>query len=172
MALRFVLILLMAALTGCGKVNLAPIGGGAMGQSLTPEQRFVLKSTDGSVVDLSQVLAQKKLVLINFWATWCTYCVEEMPELIKLQEAHAAKGFTVLAVNVGETSTQADAFAKAKGLNFPVVLDEDSSVAQRYGLVGIPVSILVDSAGNVLGEYHGFNPKLISDVEKALDSGA
>ena len=54
------------------------------------------------------------------------------------------------------------------GLNFPIVLDEDNTVAQNYGLVGIPVSYLIRSDGKVLGEYHGFSRKLVSDAEDSL----
>jgi peroxiredoxin len=160
-------LLLFVAAAGCSKVVGIP-SGGAVGQTLTEAQKFTLKSTDGSAVSLAQVLSQKKAVLLNFWATWCTYCVEEMPDLVKMQSAHESKGFTVLAVNVGETAEQASAFEKKMGLNFPVVLDTDNAVAQAYGLVGIPVSYLVNSEGKILGEYHGFTPKMVSDVSRAL----
>ena len=166
----FVVLWAAIVVAGCGKVNLAPIGGGAMGESLTTEQRFVLKNIDGQTTDLSQVLSQKKLVLLNFWATWCTYCVEEMPDLVKLQAKNESRGFTVLAVNVGESVAQASDFAKKFNLNFPVVVDETSAVAQAYGLVGIPVSYLVASDGKIIGEYHGFTPKMIADVESNLAS--
>jgi peroxiredoxin len=152
---------------GCGRVTGIPMGS-SVGAELTSDQKFTLKNMDGTVTDLSQVLTQKKLVLLNFWATWCTYCVEEMPDLIKLQSQYEANGFTVLAVNVGESAEQASAFAKKLGLNFPVVLDEDSAVSRSFGLVGVPVSYLVSSDGKILGEYHGFIPKLVSDVKKNL----
>lgn len=163
------IVTVMLLSTGCGRVTGIPMGSSVSGE-LTPAQKFTLKNLDGGVTDLSQVLAQKKVVLLNFWATWCTYCVEEMPDLIELQARHGSSGFTVIAVNVGESAEQASAFAKKTGLNFPVVLDQDNAVAQSFGLVGIPVSYLVSSDGKILGEYHGFTPKLISDVEKALAS--
>jgi len=169
--MRRVLGLIVAVMffsAGCGRVTGIPMGS-AVSSELTPIQKFTLKNLDGGVTDLSQVLTQKKLVLLNFWATWCTYCVEEMPGLIKLQARHGSDGFTVIAVNVGESAGQASVFAKKMGLNFPVVLDEDNAVAQSFGLVGIPVSYLVSSDGKVLGEYHGFTPKLLSDVEKSLN---
>ena len=153
-------------LGGCGRMIGIPSS--MIGQTLTEEQKFTLKKPDGGVLSLAQLLSQKKLVLLNFWATWCTYCVEEMPDLVKLQNEHAPEGFTVLAVNAGESAAQASAFAKKMGLNFPVVLDEDMSVAQRYGLVGIPTSFLISSDGKVIGQYSGFTPKLVSDAEKNL----
>jgi len=153
-------------MSGCGRV--AGIPSSMDGSLLTEEQKFTLKTPDGSVVSLAQVLPQKKSVLLNFWATWCPYCVEEMPELVKLHAQHEAAGFTVIAVNVGESASQAAAFIKKHHLNFPVVLDENMSVSERYGLVGLPTSFLIGTDGKVIGQYTGYTPKLVSDVEKSL----
>ena len=153
-------------LTGCGRV--AGIPGSMSGSMLTEDQKFTLKTTDGDVLSLAQVLTQKKAVLVNFWATWCSYCVEEMPDLVKLQAKNEARGFTVIAVNSGESAGQAGGWAKKHGLNFPVVLDEDMSVSQHYGLVGIPTSFLITSDGKVVDQYSGFTPKLVLDVERTL----
>ena len=73
-----------------------------------------------------------------------------------------------MAVNVGESKEQAAAFAGKMKTNFPIVLDEDLTVSQKYGVVGIPLSLLVNSKGQVLGEYHGYARTLEADVEKAL----
>ena len=153
-------------LGGCGRV--AGIPSSISGSMLTEEQKFTLKTPDGSILSLAQVLSQKKSVLVNFWATWCTYCVEEMPDLVKLQTKHEAEGFTVIAVNAGESASQAGAWAKKHGLNFPVALDEQMTVSQSYGLVGIPTSFLITSDGKIVGQYSGFTPKLVSDVERTL----
>ncbi len=155
--------------SGCERVTGLPAGG-AVNRELTQAQRFKLKNIDGTVTDLSQVLMKKKLVLINFWATWCGFCVEEMPDLVKLQKWHEGEGFTVVAVNSGESAHQAAAFAAKFRLNFPVVLDEDNEISQSYGIVGIPVSYLVSSDGKILGEYHGFTRRLVSDIKKNLQS--
>lgn len=154
------------AVAGCGRV--AGIPGTLEGTVLTEAQKFTLKTPEGQALSLAQLLAQKKLVLINFWATWCGYCVEEMPDLIKLQAKHEANGFTVVAVNAGESASQASSFAKKAGLNFPVALDEDMAVSQSYGLVGIPTTFLVNAEGKVLGQYNSFTPELVSDVENNL----
>ena len=155
-------------LSGCARV--AGIPSSMAGSMLTEEQKFTLKTPDGSELSLAQTLTQKKLVLVNFWATWCGYCVEEMPDLVKLQAKNEAKGFTVIAVNAGESASQAGAWAKKHGLNFPVVLDTDMTVAQHYGLVGIPTSFLISADGKIIGQYSGFTAKLVSDVEKGLVS--
>ncbi len=167
-----VVFLVLAAFisgAGCSGVTSPRFMASQVGTELKQEQRFTLMNLKNEPVNLDSVLSKNKVVLINFWATWCAYCVEEMPDLVKLQDKYQSRGFTVLAVNVGESSEQASQFAKKMGLNFPIVLDEDNSVAQKYGIVGIPVSYLIGSDGKILGEYHGFTPTLVSDVEKNLN---
>ena len=156
--------------TGCSMVKDAGMGSSSHGAGgeLTQAQHFTLKNLKGEAVDLDQVLAQNKAVLIDFWATWCGYCVEEMPELVKLQEKQEPRGFTILAVDVGENAEQAARFAKRMGLNFPVLLDDDSTVAGSFGLVGIPTSFLIGPDGRILGEYHSYTKQLEADIEKAL----
>ncbi len=164
----FALVLLLLFSSGCSGLT----GSGSVtvtaGSELKQEQRFTLVNLQNETVKLDEVLSKNKAVLINFWTTWCTFCVEEMPDLIKLQDKHQARGFTVLAVNEGESVEEVSSFTKKMGVNFPVVLDLEGLVAKNYGLVGIPTSYLIGSDGKVLGEYHGFTPKLVSDVEKSL----
>jgi thiol-disulfide isomerase/thioredoxin len=157
-------VLLFAA--GCGRVSGIP--GDLTGSSLTEAQRFTLKTPEGGVATLSQELSQKKLVLVDFWATWCTYCVEGMPELKKLQDKYGPQGFSIIAVNSGESAEVAGDFAKKMQLNFTVALDEDMQASQAYYLVGIPTSFLVNSEGLIVGQYAGHSAKLISDIEKNL----
>ena len=159
---------LVLSAAGCSGSRGSGSSTASVGSELKPTQRFTLMNLDHEAVSLDQLLSKNKAVLINFWATWCTFCVEEMPDLVKLQSRLEAQGFTVLGVDVGESAEQASAFVKKMGINFPIVLDEDNTVAQNYGLVGIPVSYLVRSDGKMLGEYHGFSNKLVSDVEDSL----
>ncbi|MBI3251997.1 MAG: TlpA family protein disulfide reductase [Candidatus Omnitrophica bacterium] len=139
-----------------------------MAAELSPDQRFTLVDLNGQTVSLDGLLKEKKAVLVNFWATWCPPCREEIPDLIRLQRQYAARGFTALGVNVGESQGKVSAFAAKMGINYPVLLDEDQSVAENFRIVGIPTSLLVDSSGKILGEYHSASPQLFSDVEKAL----
>jgi peroxiredoxin len=140
------------------------------GATLNDAQRFTLKDTQGAEFKLDDALAKNKAVLLNFWATWCGYCVEEMPDLIKLHAQYKDKGFTVVGVNAGESAEAAERFMAKQGVNFPVVLDEEMTVSNAYNVVGIPTTILLSSSGQVLGEYHSFTKKLQADVAKALES--
>jgi thiol-disulfide isomerase/thioredoxin len=131
-------------------------------------EMFTLKDLSDQDVSFEALLAQNKAVLVNFWATWCPPCQEEIPDLIKLQEKHGENGLTILGVDVGESKAKVSRFAQKMGINYPVVLDEDMEVAREYGVVGIPTTYLVSSDGRILGRYHAFTRKLVADVEKAL----
>jgi peroxiredoxin len=131
-------------------------------------QKFTLNNLKNESVSLDGLLKQNKAVLINFWATWCPPCREEIPGLIKLQEKFKNRSFTILGVDVGESKSKVSSFAEKIGINYPVVLDSGMAVAERYSVVGIPTSFLVSSKGKILGEYHAYTPKLEADVEKAL----
>lgn len=162
---------LVLLVSGCGFIKFTPPEAmGTVGETLTAEQRFTLKDLQGGDVTLDSILQKNKIVLINFWATWCGYCVEEMPDLVRLQTDFGGRGFTVVAVDMGESAEQASAFVKQHGLNFPVLLDTELTTAQQYGIVGIPVSILLDSSGKVLGQYNIYNEKMRADVEKAVSA--
>ncbi len=129
---------------------------------------FVLKNLEGQDVSLESHLKQNKAVLLNFWATWCPPCAEEIPDLIKLQEKHKGDAFTILGIDVAESDKKVGRFAKKMGINYPVLLDSRSEVAEEYGIVGIPTSLLVNQEGKVIGKYYGFTRELVADVESAL----
>ena len=129
---------------------------------------FTLKNLEGADMSLGSLLKEKKAVLINFWATWCPPCREEIPNLITLQDQYRDSGFTILGVDVGESKAKVSNFVKKFGINYPVVLDSQMAVAMRYNVVGIPTSILVNSEGKILGQYHAYTTKMVADIEKAL----
>ena len=129
---------------------------------------FTLKSSDGKDTQLSSLLKTHKAVLVNFWATWCPPCREEIPGLIDIQKKNGSDKFTVLGIDIGESAKKVSSFMQKNGMNYPVLLDQDQSVAESYHVVGIPTSYLVSSEGKVLGEYHGYTPELVSDVQKAI----
>ncbi len=131
---------------------------------------FVLTDVQGQDITLQDVLKAHKAVLINFWATWCPPCREEIPDLIRLQEQYGKQSFTVLGVDIAESPAKVSGFMDQMGINYPVVLDKKQKVAQQYRVVGIPTSILLSHEGKVLGEYHSASPQLFADVKKALNN--
>ena len=114
---------------------------------------FELESTDGTKIKLSDL--RDKNVIVNFWATWCGFCVEEMPDLQKLQETYKDDDLLILAVNVGETKEEVEKFMKENNINLTVLLDKDSSVANTYGLRSFPSTLAINKKGEVVSGYVG-----------------
>ena len=123
-----------------------------------PAPDFTLLSAEGERVALSDF--RGKTVVLNFWATWCPPCRAEMPELQAVwEERGEGEDLVVLAVDVGERADEVMAFVENFGLTFPVALDVDGSVADHYGLPGLPSTFFIDAEGvlrsQVLGPVFG-----------------
>jgi cytochrome c biogenesis protein CcmG/thiol:disulfide interchange protein DsbE len=122
-------------------------GGRATVGAMAPD--FTSHTLDGATVRLSSY--RGKPVLLNFWATWCAPCQDEMPLIQRASDIYAAQGLTVLAVNYQQTSTSAmKAFLHKVDAHFPAVYDPAGQIAAEYGVnVGLPVSVFIDRAGKV-----------------------
>jgi len=96
-----------------------------------------------------------RVVLLNLWASWCTPCREEMPDLERLYVAEGARGLVVLGVDQGESAEVAAAFARRHGVTFPVLLDEEQRYGRAYAAVGLPTSIVVDRTGRIVKGIDG-----------------
>jgi peroxiredoxin len=118
---------------------------------------FELEDLDGERVRLSRF--KNQVVLINFWATWCPPCREEMPSLQNAAVYFDDQDFTVLAINVGETNEQVRAFVDEYGLSseLTVLLDYDSHVFERLGSRVLPTSLIVDRSGHL--RYRAIGPR-------------
>jgi peroxiredoxin len=119
---------------------LLPWAGGA-----TPA--LALRTPAGEAVDLASL--RGKVVLVNFWATWCAPCVEEMPALARLRARLAPRGFEVLAVNQGEMPARVTAFTERTGLDLTVLLDREKAVAKAWQVRALPTTFVVDRAGRI-----------------------
>lgn len=116
-----------------------------------PAPDFTLKNLSGENVTLSALKGQ--VVLINFWATWCSPCREEMPALQRRYEALKDQGFTVLAVDDNEAEKDVSAFAQAYALTFPILLDPGENVVGLYRVYAFPTTFIVDQQG-VIQKLH------------------
>jgi peroxiredoxin len=119
---------------------------------------FTLKSASGENLKLSE--HRGEVVLINFWASWCGPCRQEMPALDELHNRYRALGFTVLGVNVEEDSRKALEVLNDLKVSFPVLLDDRSSVSKLYDIVAMPSTVLVDRNGNIRYLHKGYQPGL------------
>ena len=111
-------------------------------------------------------------VLINFWATWCKPCRDEMPSIERLRASLEGKPFAVLAVNVGESANAARAFAATLPLGFPLLLDRDTRTSRAWGARVLPATFLVGPDGvarfSYLGELDWAQPDVRALVEKVM----
>jgi len=121
-----------------------------------PAPDFTLAARDGGKVSLAGLKGQ--VVMINFWATWCGPCRQEMPLFAQLQSKYEPLGFTLLAVNVEPDSAAAVNWLKGMPITFPVLFDTDSAVAGRFGVEGMPSTVFVDRQGQVRYVHRGYKP--------------
>jgi len=114
---------------------------------------FTLPSLDKDPVTLSDL--RGKVVMINFWTTWCHACEVEMPSMERLYGKYKDKGFTVLAVDIEEKPEVVRKFVKKYHLTFPVLLDSSGAIKSKYLVTGIPTSFLVDKTGRLVAKFWG-----------------
>lgn len=119
----------------------------------SPATGFSLATPDGKTIALAQL--QGNVVFLNFWATWCPPCREEMPAMERLHKEFKDQGLAILAVDVDESPEQVARFMAEFRLSFPALLDEDAEVSSRYGVRGLPTTFLIDRSGRIVGTTLG-----------------
>ena len=129
---------------------------GATAPAPAPAPDFSLRARNGGEVRLSSL--QGQVVMINFWATWCGPCRQEMPLLEQLQAKYGPLGFTLLGVNVEPDSAAATAWLKGVPVSFPILFDTRNAVAESFGVQGMPSSVFVDRAGRIRHVHRGYKP--------------
>jgi peroxiredoxin len=108
---------------------------------------FALPDIDGEIHRLSDY--RGKVVVVNFWATWCPPCREEMPAMQRAWEQVRDEGIVILAVNIGENEDQIFTFTGNYAVDFPLLMDRDSSAIRQWPIKGLPTSYVIDPAGRV-----------------------
>lgn len=121
---------------------------------------------DGAVVKSEDF--KGKVLVVNFWATWCPPCRKEIPSLIKLQNKNADKGFSVLGISMDEGGKRlVKKFVSKINLNYPVIIG-DAKMARGFGgVIGIPVTFLVDREGNLVKRFDGYVSEKVLERELA-----
>lgn len=146
-ALLLALLALQLARRPSPGIHVTVAGGSARVGATAPD--FTTQRLDGATVQLSEL--RGKPVVLNFWATWCGPCQDEMPLLQQAVDRYGGAGLTVLAVNYQQTDANGiQAFLRKVGAKFPAVYDPNGQIAREYGVtVGLPVSIFIDRTGTV-----------------------
>lgn len=139
------------------------------GEMKQPAPDFTLKSYSGKNLKLSEYRGQ--VVLLNFWASWCGPCRQEMPLLDSLHAKYKSLGFTVLGVNVEEDSAKAVGVLKKNKLTFPILFDTENKVSKLYDISAMPSTVIIDRDGVMRYLHQGYKPgdeNVYKDVVKKL----
>ena len=166
MIIRYLLLALCCLMLGTFAAHggeLKPWTGGA-----TPP--LALKDPAGKAHDLAAY--RGKVVLVNFWATWCAPCRAEMPSMQALRQRLADKGFEVLAVNLMESEEKIAAFRESELIDLPVLMDRDGAAARRWNVRMLPVSFVIDRRGAIryqlIGEANWTGSKVAPAIERLI----
>lgn len=146
---RLPLVLVMAVQLGAA----APAGAAKIGD-MAPN--FTLKADTGKNLRLSEYRGE--VVMINFWATWCGPCRQEMPVLNELYQRYRSVGFTLLGVNIDDRSESATRMARRLGVRYPIVFDAAKVVSRLYDINAMPTTVMVDRDGKVRYLHRGYLP--------------
>lgn len=111
-----------------------------------------------------------KVVLVDFWASWCAPCLHSFPWMNELQQKHAGDGLVIVAVNVDQDRALADAFLKKLPAEFRVEYDPAGTLAQQFGVENMPTSFLIDRAGRIRVRHAGFREKQREEREQEIES--
>jgi peroxiredoxin len=141
---------------------LALLAGPALAQlpgNRTLAPRFAIESLSGEKLDL-EVLRRRGPVLLDFWATWCKPCLTAIPELEQIHKEFAARGLTVIGISVDGPRNFAKVrpFVTRLGITYPVAIDEDGSLQQKFHIRAMPTTVLVDTSGTIVHVKQGFRP--------------
>ncbi len=131
---------------------------------------FALKSSTGENLRLSEYRGE--VVMLNFWATWCGPCRQEMPLLDDLYNRYERVGFKLLGVNIDDNSQRAIDMMRELGVDFPILFDATKDVSKLYDVNAMPVTVILDREGNVRYVHKGYKPgyeeKYLNEVRALL----
>jgi peroxiredoxin len=119
-----------------------------------PAPNFTLKNLAGKNIKLSELTGN--VVLINFWASWCGPCRQEMPLLNAIHNKYKPLGFTVLGVNVEEKVANARSFIGERPVDFPILLDNKNRISKLYNVVAMPTTVVIDRDGKIRFIHQGY----------------
>jgi thiol-disulfide isomerase/thioredoxin len=125
-----------------------------VGASSSIAPAFALPSRSGDIVSLAQLKGQ--VVMLNFWASWCGPCRQEMPLLDQMHKRYSSLGFTLVGVNVEANTQDAEKWLAQMPVAFPVVFDKENKVSKLYDVSAMPSTVFIDRKGNVRYLHRGY----------------
>ena len=152
--------LAMAGILAC----LSPLAGAEAINVPAPD--FTLESRSGENLRLED--HRGEVVMLNFWASWCGPCRQEMPLMDELYSQYKDLGFTILAVNVDENREEAHRFLDKVPVHYPILYDPESSVSELYEVQAMPTTVMIDRDGNARYLHYGYQPGFEDDYEQQI----
>lgn len=152
---------LALALTACGKKERASAGG-----DYAPA--FTLQASDGTTVKLSDYAG--KVVLLDFWASWCPPCRAAIPHIVELQTALGAQGFQAVGLNLDENPDDLTAFLQENPVNYPMAKADDKVRTDFGGVSAIPLVLLIDRQGRIRERFQGYTPEIAESMRKTAEA--
>lgn len=129
--------------------------------------KLKLTTLDGETIDLEQL--KGKAVLVNFWATWCPPCIEEIPSLIKTYDEFKGRGLVILGITIDANGKKIiPNFVKEHNINYPVILDVDQRFSRSFSVFGVPENILIDKTGKIVARRYGADDWLDPKARKQI----
>lgn len=157
--MRFFLLFALVLVTSCGQKPSTegnPSSSLLSPKDLGPAPSFSLLTPDGVLFSSSEF--QGKATLIDFWATWCPPCQEEVPGFVELYNRYRDKGLVVVGISVDEGGVeQVKAFMEKYSVNYPIVMADDEVLRAFGGIRGLPTTFLVNAQGRIVKRYVGFH---------------
>jgi len=156
-SLRAIACAVLAVVAGTASSAIAPA---------TTAPDFTLHAMGGPNLRLKE--QRGRVVMVNFWATWCAPCRQEMPHLNRLYEKYRGAGFVLLGVNVDDDTSKAAEVAAKLGVTFPVLLDTEKSVSKLYDVSTMPSTMIIDRDGKVRYVHRGYLAGYEDNYEKQI----
>jgi len=128
-------------------------------------QSFTLPDLQGKM----QQLPKDKYILLNFWATWCPPCRQEMPSMVSLSEKYKSKGLNVIAVSVDRDADALAGFVKEYGLPFTILHDQDSAISTKFGVFRYPETFLIDKHGKIQAHLVGAVEWMSKPIQQGIE---
>ncbi|MBN1806555.1 MAG: TlpA family protein disulfide reductase [Sedimentisphaerales bacterium] len=152
------ILVLMFIASGCKKSKTEPA------DKAKPAPNFTLKDINGNNISLADY--RGKVVILDFWATWCPPCIKEIPDFVELYEQYKDKGFAMIGISLDQAGVDVvKEFAQRFKINYPIVMN-DGRVNETYGgITSIPTTFVIDSMGNIRKRYVGYIQKAVFEAD-------
>jgi len=155
-------IVTTSQIVGQGQDNFVKVQNG------TDAPGFTVKTIDGGLISLDQL--RGKTVILTFFATWCSPCMEELPHLERLYKQHKSNGLVILCIGREHQLAELQLFNQTKSFTFNIAADPDRKIYQQYADKFIPRTFVIDRNGKILYQSTGYNPEEFSKMEKVVIS--